>query len=138
MYRLEFRKNKEKLARGEEHELIANMNKLGGSVAGRKTEQATYQPPLKEDTKRMDADEIRRGKKQEGTLYGINETELKSMFDRRRTTSCEVPYLADQFKLKSEDIQNLLQYTTAALTKPNPRVKGQLIAIRKFDANPSV
>ncbi len=138
VYRLEFRKNKKNLARGAESELIANMNKLGGSVSGRKTEQATYQPQVKEGSNPLDAAAIRRGKKQEVTLYGINESELKLMFDRRRTTSCQVSYLADRFKLKSEDIQNLLKFTTIPLTKPNPRVKGQLIAIRQFDSNPSV
>ncbi len=135
---MEFRKKKDTLARGKEFELISNMNKLGGSVAGRKTEQATYQPPVKVGWIPKDAGAIRRGKKQEGTIYGITESELKSMFDYRRTSHCEISTLADRFKLKSEDIQNLLQYTTIALTRPNPRVKGQFIAIRKFDANPHV
>jgi hypothetical protein len=120
------------MARGEEFELVANMNKLGGSVAGRKTEQAV--------SPAIDPAAVRRGKKQEGTLYGINETEMKSLFDHRRTTPdiCKVNYLADRFKLKREDVENLLRFTTVALTRPNPRVKGQLIAIRTFDANPRV
>ena len=103
-----------------------------------------YRPQALGTETQADGATVRKGKKQQKQdtpSYGINESELRSLFDHRRTQPeiCTVVYLADRFRLKRNDVQLLLRFTgISGLTKPNPQVKGQLIAMRSFDSNPSI
>lgn len=117
------------------------MEKLGISISGGRTAQPMHKPHADGPVGNSDAASVRKGKKQDGPSYGINETELKSLFDHRRTLPevCTVVYLADRFRLKRNDVQLLLRYTgISGLTKPNPQIRGQMIAVRVFDKNPSI
>ncbi len=139
--RLEARKNRSKLQSKDDSDLVSNMAKLGDSISRGQTTQPMYRPQGNGKDLNADAATIRKGKKQDTPSYGVNESELRSLFDHRRTQPeiCTVVYLADRFRLKRSDVQLLLRHTgISGLTKPNPEVKGQMIAMRSFDSNPSI
>ena len=143
MSRAEFRKGQANHRKDDDAELLQNLNKLGESISGVRTAQPIFKsqaqggggPPV-------DQAVVRRGKKQDIPDYGINESELKSFFDHRRALPdvCTVVYLADRFRLRREDVQLLLRYTNgiSGLTIPNPRVRGQMMAVRSFDTTPHI